>query len=167
MFVTKGGIRSVSYEGQGLVEYALILVLVAVVVIVIVGLLGQQIQNVFCDILLQMGDVAPQVQACEAPRVTCLGAGNGATVSGGVPFEADVQDSDGPATIVEVRFFIDGVLYTTENHYRYCMAADPGGGAPCYNFNTNTLTPGSHTIRMVATDVDGNTGECSVTFTRS
>jgi pilus assembly protein Flp/PilA len=34
-------------EGQGLVEYALILVLVAIVVIVVLGLLGDQVQAVF------------------------------------------------------------------------------------------------------------------------
>jgi len=38
-------------EGQGLVEYALILVLVAVVVIVILALLGPQIGNIFSDIV--------------------------------------------------------------------------------------------------------------------
>lgn len=38
-------------EGQGLVEYALILVLVAVVVIVILTFLGPVIGNVFSDIL--------------------------------------------------------------------------------------------------------------------
>jgi pilus assembly protein Flp/PilA len=34
-------------EGQGLVEYALILVLVAIVVIVVLTFLGEQITNVF------------------------------------------------------------------------------------------------------------------------
>jgi pilus assembly protein Flp/PilA len=38
-------------EGQGLVEYALILVLVAVVVIVILALLGPIIGNVFSTIV--------------------------------------------------------------------------------------------------------------------
>lgn len=38
-------------EGQGLVEYALILVLVAVVVIVILALLGPAIGDVFSDIV--------------------------------------------------------------------------------------------------------------------
>ena len=38
-------------KGQGLVEYALILVLVAVVVIVILALLGPAIGNVFSTIL--------------------------------------------------------------------------------------------------------------------
>ena len=39
-------------EGQGLVEYALILVLVAVVVIVILALLGPAIGNVFSNIMV-------------------------------------------------------------------------------------------------------------------
>jgi len=38
--------------GQGLVEYALILVLVAVVVIVILALLGPAIGNVFSAIII-------------------------------------------------------------------------------------------------------------------
>lgn len=36
--------------GQGLVEYALILVLIAIVVVVVVNLLGKQVKNVFCNI---------------------------------------------------------------------------------------------------------------------
>ena len=38
-------------DGQGLVEYALILVLVAVVVIVILALLGPSINNIFANIV--------------------------------------------------------------------------------------------------------------------
>jgi pilus assembly protein Flp/PilA len=38
-------------DGQGLVEYALILVLVAIVVIAILALLGPQIGNVFSQIV--------------------------------------------------------------------------------------------------------------------
>jgi pilus assembly protein Flp/PilA len=41
-------------EGQGLVEYALILVLVAIVVIAILTLLGPQIGNVFSRITYGM-----------------------------------------------------------------------------------------------------------------
>jgi pilus assembly protein Flp/PilA len=37
-------------EGQGMVEYALILVLIAVVVIAVLIVLGNQVQNVFCNI---------------------------------------------------------------------------------------------------------------------
>ena len=38
-------------EGQGLVEYALILVLVAVVVIIILALLGPAVGNIFSNIV--------------------------------------------------------------------------------------------------------------------
>ena len=38
-------------EGQGLVEYALILVLVAIVVIIILALLGPTIGNVFSNVI--------------------------------------------------------------------------------------------------------------------
>ena len=38
-------------EGQGMVEYALILVLVSIVVILILTLLGGTIQNVFSDVV--------------------------------------------------------------------------------------------------------------------
>jgi pilus assembly protein Flp/PilA len=38
-------------KGQGLVEYALILVLVAIVIIVILAILGPAIGNVFSDIV--------------------------------------------------------------------------------------------------------------------
>ena len=37
-------------EGQGMVEYALILVLIAVVVIVVLIILGNQVKNVVCNI---------------------------------------------------------------------------------------------------------------------
>ncbi len=37
-------------DGQGMVEYALILVLVAVVVIVILSIAGQQVNNVFSNV---------------------------------------------------------------------------------------------------------------------
>ncbi|MGE5263232.1 MAG: pilus assembly protein [Acidobacteriota bacterium] len=42
-------------EGQGLVEYALILVLVALVVIAILALIGPQVANVFSKVTNQLG----------------------------------------------------------------------------------------------------------------
>ncbi|GAC1575043.1 MAG: hypothetical protein NVS3B24_03110 [Candidatus Dormibacteria bacterium] len=42
-------------EGQGMVEYALILVLIAVVVIVVLILLGNQVKNVFSNISTGLG----------------------------------------------------------------------------------------------------------------
>ena len=48
-------------KGQGLVEYALILVLVAVVVIVILALLGPAIGNVFSNIVSAIKKMASQL----------------------------------------------------------------------------------------------------------
>ena len=42
---------SVKEKGQGMVEYALIIVLVAVVLIVVLALVGDQISNVFSRII--------------------------------------------------------------------------------------------------------------------
>jgi pilus assembly protein Flp/PilA len=47
---TKGGQR-----GQGMVEYALILVLVSIVVIVILLTMGNQILNVFSNVVAALG----------------------------------------------------------------------------------------------------------------
>jgi pilus assembly protein Flp/PilA len=41
-------------RGQGLVEYALILVLVAVVVIVVLALLGPALGNIFSNVVSQI-----------------------------------------------------------------------------------------------------------------
>ena len=41
--------------GQGMVEYALILVLIAVVVIVVLVLIGNQVNNLFCNISTGLG----------------------------------------------------------------------------------------------------------------
>ena len=43
-----------SEEGQGIIEYALILVLVALMVIVILALLGPAIGNVFSNLYVQI-----------------------------------------------------------------------------------------------------------------
>lgn len=42
-------------SGQGMVEYALILVLVSIVVIVILLTMGNQIQNVFSNVVAALG----------------------------------------------------------------------------------------------------------------
>ncbi len=42
-------------EGQGMVEYALILVLIAVVVIVVLTTVGKQVKNVFSNISSGLG----------------------------------------------------------------------------------------------------------------
>ena len=46
-------------KGQGLVEYALILVLIAIVVIVVLGLLGDEVSGVFQKIVDELGAANP------------------------------------------------------------------------------------------------------------
>jgi pilus assembly protein Flp/PilA len=151
--------------GQGLVEYALILVLVAVVVIVILGVAGQSIATVFCDVVIKLGSNAGEdIVACASPRVTASISG-GSTVSGNITIEAYVRDTKGDKqpNIHDVRFCIDGSNCHTEFTYNYCM---PGGDAPggCNPFDTHSLANGPHTLHIVATDADGHTGETTVTF---
>lgn len=51
----KPNLLSAAAKGQGLVEYALILVLVAIVVIVILATMGPAISGVYCDIVVELG----------------------------------------------------------------------------------------------------------------
>lgn len=46
-------------EGQGLVEYALILLLVAIAVVALLGLLGDQLLDVFSDVANELAAPSP------------------------------------------------------------------------------------------------------------
>jgi len=155
--------RSALEKGQGLVEYALILVLVSVVVIVILSVTGQKITEIFCDITLKIGGQAPNIQACAAPRVMITGLSNGATVSGPVLLEVLAYDDKGNTqpNITSVKFYLDGsgTPFHTETGSKYCLA---GTNEACSGYS---FSPGTHTLRVVITDADSNTGESSVTFT--
>jgi pilus assembly protein Flp/PilA len=48
-------LRRGGQRGQGMVEYALILVLIAIVVIVILRVVGQQVSNVFSNVSSGLG----------------------------------------------------------------------------------------------------------------
>ncbi len=148
-------------RGQGLVEYALILVLVAIVVIIAAALLGEQIQMIYCDIVISL-DGDADVPACQAPHVTCAGLSDGAAASGSINVEALVQDNKGEENIDRVQFFVDGMLRRTEYQSRYCMGS---GDASCAPYSIASLGSGSHTVSAVAYDSDGYSGQCSVTFT--
>jgi pilus assembly protein Flp/PilA len=144
--------------GQGLVEYALILVLVAIVAIAILTILGDQIQTVFCSIIVSLGgDLAGS--ACASPVVHCVVE---SVASGQVVMQAVVTDPDGTSdpedTIDHVEFLEDGASVRNEFQVEYCL----GGGDDCSSQPHNTSS-GTHTFSAVATDIDGNTGQCSVT----
>jgi pilus assembly protein Flp/PilA len=55
VIVRKAGSTQGGQRGQGMVEYALILVLVSIVVIVILLTMGNQIANVFSNVVAALG----------------------------------------------------------------------------------------------------------------
>lgn len=155
-------------SGQGMVEYAFILVLVAVVVILGLTVFGEETKGVYCDIVDAL-DPDADPPTCEGEdedslTISCSGLSNGATVSGNITLEGNVTDNAGESNVTDVKFYIDGGLRRTEAISRYCLA---GGDSSCNSFNTGTLSNGPHTFRAVVTDADGNSASCEVTVTVS
>jgi len=95
-------------RGQGLVEYALILVLVAVTVIAVLNLTGPSIRGVYCQIIGNLGGDASEV--CQADEIFITRAdynsGSGdlhldATSDGG--YDPDVTLIATPGGVMEER----------------------------------------------------------------
>src|SRR5437868_8630267 len=100
-------------RGQGLVEYALILILVAVASIIILSLTGKQVAEKLCDVVLQLGGTAPDsVEACRAPRITLDGLAGNETVSGGIVVEATIKNNQGLVTSTNNTW---SVVFTIDN----------------------------------------------------
>lgn len=154
-------------EGQGLVEYALILVFVAIVTIAIVTLLGDSITQTYCTVVYELQQGSPVAKGCKAPIVKCVVANANRNT---FAMEAQVIDPDSPtpanpaATINRVEFYYNDALWHNgtgdgiERTHEYCFPRgnDCGAGA-----DTMSVTSGS-TIRAVAYDNDGRSGKCSV-----
>ena len=153
-------------SGQGMVEYAFILVLVSIAVILGLTVFGEETKGVYCDILHAVDSDA----TCDSGddegslQENCSGLSNGGTISGNFTLEGVVTDNIGSNDVTNVRFYIDGALYSTEANYRYCLN---GGDSSCHPYNSSALSNGTHTFRAVATDAEGNTGSCEVSVTVS
>jgi Flp pilus assembly pilin Flp len=141
-------------RGQGLVEYALILVLVGLVVIVSLVIFGDRLQKTYCQAVYSLD---PNVDApfCEALSVSCQ-------VQTSSPFrlEAVVTDMAGDDNITRVQFFVDDHLYNTELYYKYCL--QNGDGPLCDPY---LGAHGKHKFSAVAYDADGHTGTCTLEVT--
>ena len=83
---------------------------------------------------------------------------NGAILSG----SSVVWTATPSGSPVRVEFFIDGALLWTENFSPYQFNGDPSG-----TLNTNTLSNGSHQLKVRATYPDNSTAEQTVTVTAS
>jgi pilus assembly protein Flp/PilA len=165
MYVHEHRRQLLKEEGQGLVEYALLIILVSVVLILVLGLFGDELGGIYSRILtgLQTTGTAPEVS--DDPQVTCI-LSDGDASDGRINAEASVTDPNGNDTIDRVMFYVDGNHVRTELYYRYCLGSGGTPPDPCQNYSTSSLSHGQHTIRAVAYDEDGNTGECTITFTK-
>ena len=140
-------------RGQGLVEYALILMLAAIVVMVVLGLFGERIRNFYCEAVLS---IAPDI---DAPACNQLSVSCNVTSSSPLRMEAAVTDNQGPNDVKTVKWYVDGILYNTEYYYKYCLQS---GDGPCSPY---TGKKGNLTISAVALDAEGHTGQCKKNVT--
>jgi pilus assembly protein Flp/PilA len=80
--------RNKHEKGQGLVEYALILVLVAVVVIVVLAMLGPGIQKIMFQVSLALGHQTTITEFCEMagiPQATSFTIADNSLARNGLP----------------------------------------------------------------------------------
>ena len=155
--------------GQGLTEYAFILVLLALVSVGILSFVGQAVADQFCVLIVELSSSADLPSACSKPIAR---AGPVEQGPGYLNLEVNVYDPDGDpdnpyAEIAKVEFYIDdtsGTPVQTEYHYRYCLGSNTGIN-PCRNYDTDGLSPGPHTVIALVYDTDGNIGRMQFRFT--
>lgn len=99
----------------------------------------------------------------QAPTVSITAPNGNASVSEGYKLRIDATANDSDGTIANLRLFIDDVLIRQENFAPYNWGH---AGSP----NPNELdgrSPGTYTIKVLATDDKGATGQDSFTLTVS
>lgn len=87
----------------------------------------------------------------EAPTVTFTNPSANETVSGTVSITVNVADND---EIAQVDLYVDSDLLGSDTASPYS-----------FDWDTESLDDGSYTLKAVATDASGNTGEVSITVT--
>ena len=85
----------------------------------------------------------------QAPVVSITAPASGASVSGVTSFSASASDPDG--SISSVKFYVNGVLKTTDSTSPYS-----------YSWDTSGVANGAATLKAVATDDDGATSEAVI-----
>lgn len=145
-------------EGQGLVEYAMVIILVGIVVVLIGIVFGDNVKKFYCQGVYAV-DPTVDAPGCEYIEMSCVLLG---TRPGQVNVRADVTDSAGDDDIETVAFSIDGVSNgrPPERFVAYCYSG--GDNASCAYASAPS---GTHTISAIATDAENNTGQCSIEVT--
>jgi pilus assembly protein Flp/PilA len=133
-------------EGQGLVEYALLLVLVAIVVIAILALLGDQLNVVFARVIAALNG-----QTLTGTGTEYVITGMDAAAAGSAPF-CTVTVSN-----MQVTVFIDGALAGSGTSVSGNVTITGGSGG---STSGTTGSNGSATL----TNVSGS-GSCTGTAT--
>lgn len=136
-------------RGQGLAEYALVLMLVGIVVILILALFGETVRGQYCEIVYSV-DPNADIDVCNTVDVQC-------TIVSPNPFMLRAQVS-GDVTVKHVRFYADGNFVNEEEQDWYCLQ---GGDGPCQAYTAS----GTHTFTAVVLTDDGETGQCSIKAT--
>lgn len=135
-------------EGQGLVEYALLLVLVAIVVIAILALLGDELNGVFARVIAGLNG---QEMTGTGTEYVITGMGASAT---GSPPDCTVTVSD-----MRVTVFIDGDVAGPGVSVSGSVSVSGGSGG---STSGTTGSGGTATLSNVS-----GTGNCSGTATLS
>ncbi len=136
-------------EGQGLVEYALLLVLVAMVVIGILALMGGQLRNAYSRVIVALGGNDPNAYTYTINSFSVTGV-SGAGGSCSVTLNSlsvHVANADGPASGVGVNVSV----------------SLQSGGGTTLNGTTNSGGNASWSGGSVGTDPNG----CGRTATAS
>ncbi len=136
-------------RGQGLAEYAMVLVLVGIVVIVILALFGETVRGQYCEIVYSV-DPNADIDVCNTVDVQC-------NIVSSNPFMLRAQVS-GDVTVDRVRFYADGKFVNEEYRDWYCLQ---GGDGPCQAYTVS----GKHTFTAVVYTDEGETGQCSIEAT--
>jgi pilus assembly protein Flp/PilA len=102
-----------THIGQGLVEYALILVLVALIVVVILALLGPAVGNVFSNLVAQLQSGVGGVITSVSAERTGFGNGNDVVVSISVTTNTTVSVSDSQNALPVVNVPCNGSCQVT------------------------------------------------------
>lgn len=113
-------------EGQGLVEYALLLVLVAIIVIAILALMGDQVRSVFARVVAGLNGQ------------TISGSGTEYAITGfGVSVGPGTTNCPVTATGVQVAVFEDGLLVEGASVGGVTAVATSGNPSPAGSGTTD------------------------------
>lgn len=132
-------------RAQALIEYVLILASVSVFAVMGLNIMGEAIKEQFYVIAAaaELGGVQSS-----GFKVNC--------VTGERP-KANIPGN--PDDITRVEFYVNGVLYSTDTSApKYCMNGEKGQQCAKYDIASGA------TVKMVAYDSAGNSGQCSRTM---